>query len=299
MEHGAKLIPMQQACQKKQFYHAVNKRQEIEGCAQYILTLHICTRHTNYLGNMTYEPIVKTNFERYQIPHTFLSNSHTSIITKRFHALFQYYLRPDEKLFLNCLDCGMFCGRRNRSLRNYLEIFRNITTPFDHLQMIDYQGHVLSPLDLEKLLHLQQKAEEVRQQVIEKLHPFLTAASIEEVFLSICELVKETLSTQHTELQVFLKVQNFLNDVFLYLENMEDFAFYLPYLVRFPMMVLSKKCMGQSSLPKHKTVQRNNTSSSGATQNNYPAFSFKKGFLMKATISFFLIQVWKIVMPII
>ena len=92
------------------------------------------------------------------------------------------------------------------SLRSYLEIFSgNITTPFDHLQTIDYQGHVLSPLDLKKLLHLQQKAEEVRQQVTEKLHPFLTSASIEEVFLSICELVKETLSTQHTELQVFLK----------------------------------------------------------------------------------------------
>lgn len=289
MEHGAKLIPMQQVCQKKQFYHAVNKRQEIEGCAQYILQHDISAQDIQItLADTTYAPIVKQIFERYQIPHTFLSNSHTSIITKRFHALFQYYLRPDEKHFLNCLDCGCFVVEGIESLRSYLEIFPgNITTPFDHLQTIDYQGHVLSPLDLEKLLHLQQKAEEVRQQVTEKLHPFLIAASIEEVFLSICELVKETLSTQHTELQVFLKVQNFLNDVFPYLENMEDFTFYLPYLDKISYDGSIKEMHGAivTSLTQN-CPKKQYQFILGATQNNYPAFSFKKGIFDESYYQF-------------
>ena len=162
----------------------------MKDCAQYILQHDISAQDIQItLADTTYAPIVKQIFERYQIPHTFLSNSHTSIITKRFHALFQYYLRPDEKLFLNCLDCGCFVVEGIESLRNYLEIFPgNITTPFDHLQTIDYQGHVLSPLDLEKLLHLQQKAEEVRQQVIEKLHPFLQLLPSKKSFFQFVNL---------------------------------------------------------------------------------------------------------------
>lgn len=127
IEHGAKHIPMQPVCQKKQFYHAVNKRQEIEGCAQYILQHDISAQDIQItLTDTTYAPIVKQIFERYKIPHTFLSNSHTSIITKRFHALFQYYLRQDEKHFLNCLDCGCFVVEGIESLRSYLEISREI-----------------------------------------------------------------------------------------------------------------------------------------------------------------------------
>ena len=45
---------------KKQFYHAVNKRQEIEGCAQYILQHDISAQDIQItLTDTTYAPIVK------------------------------------------------------------------------------------------------------------------------------------------------------------------------------------------------------------------------------------------------
>lgn len=280
IEHGAHYIPMKPVCQEKHFFHAVNKRQEIEGCAQYILQHDINAQDIQItLADSSYAPIVKQIFERYQIPHTFLSNSQTSIITKRFHALFQYYLHPDEKRFLNCLDCKCFAVEEIETLRNYLEIFPgNITIPFIHLQTLKYQGHVLSQLDLEKLLNLQEKAEQVRQKIADKLHQFLTSKTIEEVFLCICSLVKETLSNQHTDLQVYIKVQNFLNDVFPYLDSIEDFSFYLPYLDHISYDGSIKEMQGAviTSLTQN-CPKKQYQFLLGATQSNYPAFSFKKG----------------------
>ena len=81
---------------------------------------------------------------------------------------------------------------------------------------------------------------------------------------------------------------------------MEDFTFYLPYPDKISYDGSIKEMHGAivTSLTQN-CPKKQYQFILGATQNNYPAFSFKKAFLMKATTNFFLIQVWKIVMPII
>lgn len=77
------------------FFHAVNKRQEIEACAQYIIEHDLDADDIHItLANATYKPILAQIFQRYQIPYTLLQDSHASILPHRFSALFSYYLKP-------------------------------------------------------------------------------------------------------------------------------------------------------------------------------------------------------------
>lgn len=125
-------------------------------------TLHIT------LANTSYKPILAQIFQRYHIPYTLLQDSRSSIIPHRFSALFSYYLKPDTDSLRNVLDCGVFHIEQLQKLKDYLDVFScDIKEPFDHLQGITEQGHILDTVELTKLQKLEEDAEQVRRQVKE------------------------------------------------------------------------------------------------------------------------------------
>ena len=62
--------------QEVSFYHAANKRQEIEAAIQKIILDQIdCSQVQLCLLDQSYHPLVRQLLERYQLPYTFLSES--------------------------------------------------------------------------------------------------------------------------------------------------------------------------------------------------------------------------------
>lgn len=62
VRQGATLLQDEEIPYERKFYHAVNKRQEIEGCAQYILRHEMKAEDVAItLADTSYIPILETN----------------------------------------------------------------------------------------------------------------------------------------------------------------------------------------------------------------------------------------------
>ena len=264
----------------KQFYHSVNKRQEIEACAQYIIQNDINADDIHItLADSTYVPIVSQIFQRYEIPYTLLSDTHASILVKRCIALFTYYLEKDINSLLSCIDCKAFYQHELRTLSNYLEIFPgNITEPFTHLSSLSHTSHIINITDIEKLKHLQESAENVRQMYIDTFLSISYPKSYESLCISIFQQLEIGLHNQPNELSMYTKLQSIIEDIFSYIQDDEDIRFLLPILDNLTQSGSLKQLHGAivSSLTQSATP-RTYQFLLGSTQKNYPAFSFKKG----------------------
>lgn len=279
-ERGAHRIAIESMTPEKQFFHAVNKRQELEACAQYIIEHDLRAEDIQItLANASYKPLLAQIFDRYKIPYTIMSMSHTSIITKRFLALFQYVLHPDQEHFFTCIDSGLFAVEGLSKFRDYLEIFpSDLFTPFDHLQNLTLMGHVMDEREIEKLKGLEQEAEQVRLSLQDPLQALLHPHSYKTLIISIVALVQETLSSSSNEKSVFLQIEDILQEVFPYIHKDEDVEFVLPFIAEVSksgrvnelkgvlISDLCQTCIGK----KHHFML-------GCTQKDYPAFKTKKG----------------------
>lgn len=262
------------------FFHAVNKRQEIEACAQYIIdhdldadTLHIT------LANTSYKPILAQIFQRYHIPYTLLQDSRSSIIPHRFSALFSYYLKPDTDSLRNVLDCGVFHIEQLQKLKDYLDVFAcDIKEPFDHLQSITEQGHILDTVELTKLQKLEEDAEQVRRQVKELTDPLTQPDSLPALIQTVSTYVRESIAQDDSDTNILLHIETMLKELYPYINKKEDITFFLYFL----------DDISQSSAPsQRKGVIVSDLRQSpfckehqfllGCTQKDYPAFQTKKG----------------------
>lgn len=280
LERGAHLLPIETMIPRKHFFHAVNKRQEVEACAQYIIEQELRAEDIQItLANAAYKPLLAQVFDRYQIPHTIVSMSHTSIITKRFLALLEYYLHPDLEHFFTCMDSGLFTVDGLSKFRDYLEIFpSDLFTPFNHLQDLKHKGHVMNEREVEKLIELEQQAEGVRCSLTDTLSAIVYPDSYKMLFISVSNLVQETLSASSNEKSVFLQIQEILSLVFPYIQTNDDIEFILPFIAEVNksggvkelkgalVCDLCQTCFGK---PHHFML--------GCTQKDYPAFQTHKG----------------------
>lgn len=279
-ENGAHRLQGTYEVEDKQFYHAVNKRQEIEACAQYIIQQNLDADDIHItLADPSYSSILSQIFQRYEIPFTLLSDRHASILVKRCIALFTYYLEKDIDSLLACIDCKAFPQYELRTLSNYLEIFPgNITEPFVHLQSLKHNSHIVNLTDIEKLQKLQLTAENIRHEYLPMFLSITHPNSYEALCTTIFQLLEQGLQNQTSELSMYTKLQSIIEDVFSYIQDDEDIRFLLP--------MLDTLTQSGSLKQLHGAIVTNLTQSTtprpyqfilGATQKNYPAFSFKKG----------------------
>ncbi|MFR4217233.1 MAG: hypothetical protein ACLT16_06060 [[Clostridium] innocuum] len=211
------------------FFHAVNKRQEIEACAQYIIEHDLDADDIHItLANATYKPILAQIFQRYQIPYTLLQDSHASILPHRFSALFSYYLKPDTENLLRVLDCGVVHMEQLQKLKDYLDVFScDIEEAFDHLQQIEDEGHILDALELAKLQKLEEEAELVRQQLVVYLRPLKQPISMEAMIQTAASYVRESLRRDDADTKILLDIEAMLKELHPYILEKEDIAFSL------------------------------------------------------------------------
>lgn len=275
---NAHIITMEPALQNRFFFHAVNKRQELEACAQYIIReqqqaddIHIT------LCDSTNAALLQQIFERYQIPFTLLTSQHTSLLIKKFTALFQFVLYPDNEHLMTCFDTGMFAVKGLHALREYMRVFaHDFFAPFTHVREIDDAGNILEARTLKKLQELEEHAAAVQAELLPGIQKLRTSSIGESVVL-IMNLVKDTI-TKPEDISTYQQVNDLLQELYPYLQDKADITFMLSFLEDITCSDTVKEFKGvlvhnltQTLLPrKHHYVI-------GASQNSYPAFKPKKG----------------------
>lgn len=265
---------------KKQFFHTVNKRQEIEACAQFIIKHDLQAEDIQItLANASYKPILAQIFARYEIPFTILQTSSTSIITKRFITLFEYYLYPDSEHLFACIDTNLFNIEDLSKLREYIEIFAcDIFQSFQHVRCIQETGHILDTIEVDKLKRLEEQAESIRLKLIDIVHELVYPSSYKELIEYIVSLIQLTMSTDPDEKSVFLNIGDILKDVYPYIHTREDINFFLPFIEDIAAAKQTKTLHGVLISDLQQTcVDKKHHFILGCTQKDYPAFQVKKG----------------------
>ncbi|MEG0527879.1 MAG: PD-(D/E)XK nuclease family protein [Longicatena sp.] len=275
----AKLIEQTLYTCEKQFYHAVNKRQEVEACAQYIIHSNLQAEDIHItLCDTTYQPLLKQIFERYQIPITLLHQQHTSPIVNRFLSLFKLYLNYDNEHLLACFDAGLFLHKHTHALREYLQVFScAFDTPFHHVNEIQESGNVIDEITLEKLKQLEMQAKEVQEELWNTLTSIKNAPSIPSLLIEIVNIIKETLVSTEDR-AMFMQITTLLQELHPYIKRDGDISFMLYFIEKMNVSQTPKEYQGilVHSL-SDEIINKKYHFLLGANQSNYPAFQVKKG----------------------
>lgn len=279
--HGAHRIKQDLCLEESSFYHALNKRQEVEGVAQYILQHHLCADDISItITDPTYANLIAQIFDRYQIPFTDLtSHGIQSPLIQAVIKLLNYHLSPTQKNLCACLDSDIYQEDHIAFLQQYLEIFqKDFFAPFNHLQKQTKQGHVLNTRDVEKLRVLEQQAELCRQQLAPKLALIKEAVSEQALLLTILTQVQETLTKTSQQQSMFRKLYAFFQEIAEYIHNKDDLRFLLSIVENFSQSSSTTTITGIpiTSLTQG-TMTRQFSFLLGATQTLYPAFPTKSG----------------------
>lgn len=281
VRQGATLLQDEEIPYERKFYHAVNKRQEIEGCAQYILRHEMKAEDVAItLADTSYIPILEQIFNRYHIPYTNLvASAASSIIVKRARMLLNYYLQPTQEHLLACLDCGIFHEETLSSLLQYLQIYqKDFFQPFNHLQTLSTTSHILNETDVAKLKEIEERAEIARRHIAEQLRSLMHPASYEEMLLTVLNLLKNSLSNDMQQSAVLQDVMNVINEVYPYIKEKDDITFLLQLLEDITVHSTVHQLQGVSVTSlKQGSCTRKHHFLLGATQNQYPAFMAKRG----------------------
>lgn len=280
IKQGATIIAMDHPYQEKEFYHAINMRQECEAIAQYIITHDLdASDIVMTLCAPNYKPVVEQVFQRYGIPYTMLQQSKNSIISQRFASMLSYSLSNDSEDLFACMDAGLFAHEYLDEFREYMEIFDcDVHQAFTHLQTLHAFGHILDELEVEKLKDLEVRAEECRL----ALYPTLIKMMEENIPTLLTQLIDILHdSMKHSSLddiQALNQIQELLSLCYPYLKTKEDLAFILPEIKEIAISKSVHEVQGVILADlKQIITSKCHHFILGATQKNYPAFPSESG----------------------
>ena len=281
LDHGAHLIKQEHTLEDAKFYHSLNKRQEVESVAQYILQHHLRAEDIAItITDSGYADILAQIFDRYQIPYTDLtSHGIQSSLIQACVKLMQYYLQPTQKNACACLDTGLYQADQLFALQEYLEIYqKDFYQPFCHLQHQQNEGHILNERDVDKLVLLEQQAELCRQQLAPKLQQIKDSVSCQALLLTILNHLQESMTKTSQQQSMFRKLYAFFQEIAEFMETKEDLRFLISIVENFSLQVSATSLRG---IPITSLTQGGFSSSVhfllGATQTLYPAFPTKQG----------------------
>lgn len=280
IQQGAHVLPRLKECQHKAFYHAVNKRQEIEACAQHIIRHDLDAQDIHItLADSSYQELLQHVFHRYQIPQTILHTTNASIMTLRCISLLQYYVKPDAATLLDCLHNGLFQVEQHYALQQYMELFdHDIKYPCAHLRDVKEIGHILNPTDFEQLCKLEERAESARQEILPCLAKITDTSSFEALFLAILAQLKQSIVHREVEQPIYLKLRETLKTMYPFINDKEDIMFAISLLRNVTQHVSPQSISGAlvGGLT-HGVPGRKHHFLLGCTQGAYPAFQPKVG----------------------
>lgn len=284
LQQGAKLSSFPKEEQEIAFYHAVNKRQEIEACAQHILNHSLDAQDIHItLCDASYPKLIEQIFQRYHIPYTLFQQETSSQLPKQFLALLNYVFDPCKEQLLTCLDSELFTGGNIHALREYMQLFEvDLFDNFHHLETMEDSGNLMNIYTLKQLQELENKAAEAQAELL----PFFTQLNQNIQITNKVELIVNELNKHiHTDedRSIYRKITTILYEIGDVVQTKNDLHFLASFF---------ENIQGSKKQPSYQGVLIHNHKQEvlprkyhyvlGATQTNYPAFQTKKGIFDEA-----------------
>lgn len=192
IEKGARKIERDLVEPEKKFYYVLNKKEEVEALARYIIENKINVDEAKLtVTERSYKPFVRQIFNRYEIPFYFVDSTSRNKLSFKFNALIEYYLDQGTDNLLRLFDEEVFTLRYSDCFCEYVRVYdKTLDDSFDVLKYVEESGDIINKQELSYLKRLEEKANEIRNTIKTSLDELISLdfdQALEKIDEIICD----------------------------------------------------------------------------------------------------------------
>lgn len=277
---GAKRIHFNHCLESKEYYYALNKREEIESLAQYITTHQIKAEECKIsLLDTTYQPFIESIFNRYQIPYSFIFKHTHHLLQTQFSALLNYALHPNHENALELLLTQIINHTNLEDCITYMRLYElDFHDDFTIIQNLHISNDIIDAYEIKYLMQLETHAQSIKEILLDPLDKLIHAKN----FITLLEYADAFLLEHyafHTkeDHQSLLQIRKVIQHAYTHHMHAED----LPFLnaILNTQTISSKQIIKGVRISdfRHPLPTCNYHFVLGCTQENYPAFQALNG----------------------
>lgn len=238
IENGAEELTCKQVePQKVSFKKALNPRQECEAMIQDLLQREVALEDVvvilaDYENEL---PVLRQVAKRYRIPLEIKQLQEKSQIVDFFSAGIDLWLKRDLESLIQAMDQNFFASENFVWLKEYVQLFienvSDLFSVFDHVSKSLEEDTLLDRREKEKLLYLEKKAEEKRQEIVEMLGDLLEVKTPLDLLVFLFESCKSRKEAQDFgEGKVLLEIKEEIEACYMLIEDSDSLCDFKVYL---------------------------------------------------------------------
>lgn len=286
---GAQRISLTAKQPRITYYHAVNKRKEVEAAAQLIIErkLHASAIHI-IACDASYPPLIHQVFDRYHIPHTLPNQSNVSVLSTQAQALLAYAAEPSMKHIIALLEAEAVDVPYGKEWMDYVSLFgKTWDDSFDHIHNYAQPSQLIEEAEIERLLVLEQRAQECNnalREILAALSPWSDAMTL---FTRIGQLLQNHIAARDLHgTQALSDIQQVLQSALPYVHDNTDIPFLIECLAQIHEHEGTNVLYGAQITSLHQPPTPDQLAILfGCTQNGYPAVPVNHGLFDEAYVA--------------
>lgn len=286
---GAKHLSLPSRNPHITYYHAVNKRKEVEAAAQMIIEreLHASDIHI-ITCDPSYPSLIRQVFDRYHIPYTLPKQSNISLLSIKAQALLAYVAEPNMKNIIALLEVDAFDVPYGKEMIDYVKLFgKKWEDSFDHIQNNAQPSQLINEAEIQRLKILEERAQECKNALHEILSSLSPWDDTMKMFTRIGCLLQESISTHdHLSAHALMKIQEVMQSALPYVHDAKDIPFLIECLAQIHEQEGTNVLCGAQITSLHQPFHPDHLALVlGCTQNHYPAFPANRGLFDEAYVA--------------
>ena len=271
------------------YYHAVNKRKEVEAAAQMIIERGDRASDIHIIAcDPSYPPLIKQVFDRYHIPITMPDQSNISLLSIKAQALLTYAAAPNQKNLIALVEADALDVPYGKEMIDYIKLFgKNWEDSFDHIKNHAQPSELIQETEIVRLLTLEERAQECKNALNSILKPLTSWNDAMELFTAIGRLLQESISAHdHHGAHALHSIQQVMQSALPYVHERSDLPFLIECLAQIHDKEKSNVLCGAQIASLHRPLHPDHIALVlGCTQNHFPAFPAQRGLFDEAYVA--------------
>ncbi|MBR2810502.1 MAG: PD-(D/E)XK nuclease family protein [Solobacterium sp.] len=220
-------VPREKTAPKTFLRSALNARQELEAIAQDIIRQGVPCNVI--LTSMSFLPVLKMVFDRYQIPYSYTSSAAVLRIPLIYQALVALGLNKDTESFLAALGMDAFPYHCDDALQIYLE---QTLTDFSPANIAPHLAGTVHEKEADKYQQCYEQAAEYMERISQWLDPLLEAEG-KDILIEAYRILKASpYLSGREELNAGLRIRAAVSEALAEIFSDEDVRFLVNALSR-------------------------------------------------------------------
>lgn len=286
---GAKRYTQNRKQPEIHYVHMLNKRKETEYIAQWLIQEKLSAQDIQItICDDSYALLIHQVFRRYHIPFTIMKQTMPSVAAQKAQALLRYVLTPNQAAVISVLETHAVSTPYQKEFIDYVTLFnKELQDDFHHIQNKGRVSQLISQAELERLLRLEQKANQCKEVLQPILKTLTDAQTPQQLFIGIDNIIgNQTAKNDVDQLLMLKKLQELFTAFLPYFHEKNDIHFLLQLLDDQQEQKQEKQYHGALITTLHQPLLPSKIGIViGATQKQYPAFPKQSGFFNEAYLA--------------